>query len=142
MKFITEFLEYFVIITTGVLIICAINISLSETHGESLEVGVTLWEIVGAGAATAFVTALVYRRECNTKKKFIAMVIIHYILICAIMIFMGVSFGWMDLNIGGIIMMTVSVALVYLFTYVISYISAKHQADEFNKALKEKYKDK
>ncbi len=142
MKFITEFLKYFVIITTGVLLICAINVSLSETHGESLSVNDTLWQILGAGAATAFVTALVYRRECNTKKKFIVMVIIHYILICAMMIVMGVSFGWMDLNIGGIIMMTVSAALVYLFTYAVRYFSDMRQADEFNRALKEKYKDK
>lgn len=142
MKFFTEFLKYFVIITTGVLLMCAVNVSMSENHGESLALDVTLWQILGAGAATAFVTALVYRRECNTKKKFIAMVIIHYILICAMMIVMGVFFGWMDLNIGGIIMMTVSAALVYLFTYAVSYISAKHQADEFNKALNEKYKDK
>lgn len=142
MKFFTEFLKYFVIITTGVLIICAINVSLSETHGESLAVGVTLWQIIGAGAVTAFVTALVYKLECSTKKQFIAMGIIHYILICAIMVTLGVLYGWMDFNIGGIIMMTVSVALVYLFTYAVSYISAKHQADEFNKALNEKYKDK
>lgn len=142
MKFFTEFLKYFVIITTGVLLMCAVNVSLSETGGESLAVGVTLWQILGAGAVTAFVTALVYMRECKTKKQFIVMVIIHYILICAIMVTLGVLFGWMALNIGGIIMMIVSAALVYLFTYTVRYISDKRQADEFNRALKEKYKDK
>ena len=142
MKFFTEFLKYFVIITTGVLLMCAVNVSLSETGGAGLSLSVTLWQILGAGAVTAFVTAWVYKRECNTKKQFIAMGMIHYILICVIMVTLGVLFGWMDLNIGGIIMMTVSVALVYLFTYAVSYISAKHQADEFNKALNEKYKDK
>lgn len=121
---------------------CAVNVSLSETGGESLAVGVTLWQILGAGAVTAFVTALVYMRECKTKKQFIVMVIIHYILICAIMVTLGVLFGWMALNIGGIIMMIVSAALVYLFTYTVRYISDKRQADEFNRALKEKYKDK
>ena len=142
MKFFTEFLKYFVIITTGVLLMCAVNVSLSETGGESLAVGVTLWQILGAGAVTAFVTALVYMRECKTTKQFIVMVIIHYILICAIMVTLGVLFGWMALNIGGIIMMIVSAALVYLFTYTVRYISDKRQADEFNRALKEKYKDK
>lgn len=142
MKFFTEFLKYFVIITTGVLLMCAVNVSLSETGGESLAVGITLWQILGAGAVTAFVTALVYMRECKTKKQFIVMVIIHYILICAIMVTLGVLFGWMALNIGGIIMMIVSAALVYLFTYTVRYISDKRQADEFNRALKEKYKDK
>ena len=142
MKFFTEFLKYFVIITTGVLLMCAVNVSLSETGGESLAVGITLWQILGAGAVTAFVTALVYMRECKTKKQFIVMVIIHYILICAIMVTLGVLYGWMDFNIGGIIMMTVSVALVYLFTYAVRYFSDIRQADEFNRALKEKYKDK
>lgn len=142
MKFFTEFLKYFVIITTGVLLMCAVNVSFSETGGTTLSLGVTLWQILGAGAVTALVTVLVFKRECSTKKQFIAMGVIHYILICVIMITLGVLFGWMDLNIGGIMMMTVSVALVYLFTYAVSYISAKHQADEFNRALNEKYKDK
>lgn len=142
MKFFTEFLKYFVIITTGVLLMCAVNVSMSENHGESLALDVTLWQILGAGAVTAFVTALVYKRECNTKKQFIAMGMIHYILICVIMVTLGVLFGWMDLNIGGIIMMTVSAALVYLFTYAVRYFSDMRQADEFNRALKEKYKDK
>lgn len=142
MKFFTEFLKYFVIITTGVLLVCAINISLSETGRESLSLAVTLWQILGAGAVTAFVTALVYRRECTTTKQFIVTMTIHYLMICVIMIALGVSFDWMTLNIGGIIMMAVSVALVYLFTYTVRYISDKHQADEFNRALNEKYKDK
>jgi len=138
MKIITESIKYFMYITTAIIIICALNITLSGNDTMSSN---TLWQIIISGAATAVVTAIVYSREVNTTKGFITMMAVHYVILCVVMTFLGVMFGWMKLCIPGIIMMVISVALVYVITFLSRYLLDKKQANLFNETLKNKYRD-
>ena len=138
MKIITESIKYFMYITTAIIIICALNITLSGNDTMSSN---TLWQIIISGAATAVVTAIVYSREVSTTKGFITMMAVHYVILCVVMTFLGVMFGWMELCIPGIIMMVISVALVYVITFLSRYLLDKKQADLFNETLKNKYRD-
>lgn len=138
MKFIKEFMTFFVNITTGILIVCALNFAISDSAAIPRN---TLWQILLAGGVTALLTTIVYRREISSTKQFLLLVAVHYTLLCVIMILFGVWFGWMSLNFAGILMMMVSVAVVYGFTFFCRYLLAKKEADYFNKALQDKYKD-
>lgn len=132
MKFFTEFCRYFVQITTGILIVCAVNFLL---YGFEDMPGSTLWQILLSGFLTAIATAAAYSFEPKSTKQFILMTAIHYIVLCIIMIFLGNSFGWLSLNFAGIIMMAISVALVYAFTMLVTYLTSKKDADDLTKAL-------
>lgn len=57
------------------------------------------------------------------------------------MIICGHRFGWRNLNLAGIIMMLMSVAIVYLLTFFSYYLIDLKQAKEINQKLKEKYGD-
>lgn len=134
MKFLKSFVRFFSTITTCILIVCAVNFFLSD----STEIpGDTLFRILLSGFATALVTAVFYYREIKTHKQFLIIIILHYVLLCGIMIGLGVWFGWMDFDLGGIIMMLVSVAVVYALTMLMNYIVAKKDADEINKMLEQ-----
>lgn len=132
MKFFTELCRYFVQITTGVLIVCAVNFLL---YGADNISGATLWQILLSGFLTAFATTIAYSFEPRSTKQFIMMTAIHYIVICIIMIFLGNSFGWLSINFAGVIMMVISVAVVYAFTMLITYFTSKKDADDLTKAL-------
>lgn len=134
MKFLKSFVRFFSTITTCILIVCAVNFFLSD----STEIpGDTLFRILLSGFATALVTAVFYYREIKTHKQFLIIIILHYVLLCGIMIGLGVWFGWIDFDLGGIIMMLVSVAVVYALTMLMNYIVAKKDADEINKMLEQ-----
>lgn len=132
MKFFTELCRYFVQITTGILIVCAVNFLF---YGSADMPGSTLWQILLSGFLTALATAIAYSFEPKSTKQFILMTAIHYIVLCIIMIFLGNSFGWLSLNFAGIIMMAISVALVYAFTMLVTYLTSKKDADDLTKAL-------
>jgi len=138
MKIITESIKYFMCITTGIVIMCALNIPLS---GNDTMPSNILWQIIISGAATSVITAIVYSRETNTTKGTIILMAVHYVILCVVMIFLSVMFGWMKLCIQGIVMMVVSVAFVYVITFSSRYLLDKKQADLFNETLKNKYRD-
>ena len=125
-------------ITTAIIVICALTVTLS---GNDTLPSNTLLRIVISGAVTAVITAIIYSREVNTSKGFITLMAVHYVILCVVMIFIGVMFGWMKLSIPGIITMLISVALVYLITFSSRYLLDKKQAELFNKTLKNKYRD-
>lgn len=134
MKFLKSFVNFFATITTGILIVCAVNFFLSD----STEIpGDTLFQILISGLATALITAVFYYKEIKTHKQFLIILAAHYVLLCGIMIGLGVWFGWMDFNAAGIIMMLISVAVVYGLTILMNYIAAKKDADEINMMLEQ-----
>ncbi|MGN0609242.1 MAG: DUF3021 family protein [Oscillospiraceae bacterium] len=134
MKFLKSFVGFFSTITTCILIVCAVNFFLS---GGTEIPGDTLFQILLSGFATALVTAVFYYREIKTQKQFLIIITLHYVLLCGIMIGLGVWFGWMDFDLGGIIMMLVSVAVVYALTMLMNYIVAKKDADDINRMLEQ-----
>lgn len=139
MRVIKDFMRCFLYITMGILIVCAVNFQLSDAPWLPKE---TLWQILLSGALTAGVTILLYPREGVNKSIFWIQLLIHYAVLCMIMVFCGHWFGWLDLGTGGIVMMVVSVAVVYVLTFVIHYLIDQKSAKEINQKLWERYGDK
>ena len=124
-------------INTGILIVVAINFPLAGVDSMPIN---TLWNIMFSALVTTLVTMCFCPRE-ERKVKMPLQYIVHYLTLCAVMIFVGSMFGWIHFNPGGIIMMMVDVALVYAIAFVVYYMLDIRQADVINKKLKEMYGD-
>lgn len=139
MKKLVEFIRWFFYITTCVLFVCAANIQIS---GDKMVSAITLWQILLSGFLTALVTVILRPDEQDGGRVGVIKIIVHYFVLCGVMIGCGCQFGWMELNLKGIAMMAVSVAVVYLLVFSAGYWLDKKQADEINKRLKGKYSDR
>lgn len=133
------FLEWFVFITTGVLIICAINFSLFSDS--SYIPRSTLSHILLSAFLTAAVTAFFCLLEPVKKSSRVICFFLHFCCLLGIMLVCGIRFGWIDFESFGMIRMGVSVVVVYLFVIAVYYILDKHWAEQINHRLKEKYSD-
>ena len=138
MKKFFELIRWFFYITTCVLFVCAANIQISGNETIS---AITLWQILLSGFFTALITVIFRPVEQDGGRIGVIKIIVHYFVLCGVMIGCGYRFGWMDLNLNGIVMMAVSVAVVYLMVFLAGYWLDKKQADEINKKLKGKYSD-
>ena len=136
MRTLKDFVKWFLYITMGILIVCAVNFQLADVESLSKE---TLWQILLSGFLTSGVTVLLYPRESMNKIPFWIKLVVHYVALCIVMILCGHWFGWLDFDLGGIVMMAVSVAVVYGITFLIYYLIDLKQADEINRRLEEKY---
>ena len=139
MKAFIEFIKYFLYITTSILIVCTIDFIIAGNDFISVN---TLWQILLSGFLTTAVTMLFIPNEKNTKPPGIIQYFIHYTVLCIVMMLCGCQFGWMDFDCRGIIMMTVSVAAVYMITFLSDYMINLNYANEINRKLKEKYGEK
>lgn len=138
MKKVFEFIRWFFYITTCVLFVCAANVQISGTEVIS---NIVLWEILLAGFITSIVTVILRPGEHDSARISIIKIIVHYFVLCGVMIVCGCWFDWMELNAQGIVMMMISVAVVYLLVYSAGYWLDRKQADEINQKLSGKYKD-
>lgn len=138
MKRVFEFMKWFFYITTCVLIVVAVNI---EIAGDEFIRPAVLWQILLSGFLTSFVTILLRPNEDDGGGLGFIKILIHYLVLCVVMIVCGYWFGWLKLNFRGILMMVVSTAVVYLLVYLAAYRLDKRQADEINRELQGKYKD-
>lgn len=138
MKRLSEFVRWFFYITTCVLFLFAANMQLS---GGDVISASTLWQIMLSGFVTSLVTVIFRPAEQDSGRVAIIKIVIHYLVLCVVMILFGYWFGWMNLNIQGIIMMTLSVAIVYFLVYFATYWLNKKQTDEINQKLKKKYSE-
>lgn len=137
LRFIKCFITFFTTITTAILMVVAVNVAIS--WGDAL-VAETLLHILISGALTGLVTALLFFKEFKNTKDFLIRSAIHYLCMCAIMITIGYWFGWLELEIGNILGMILSVTVVYAITWVVDYFLAKKEADDLNRALEERSK--
>lgn len=136
MRVLKDFVKWFLYITMGILIVCAVNFQIADAESIPKE---TLWQILLSGFLTTGITVLLYPRNGSNKSTFWVEILAHYQALCIIMILCGYWFGWLDFDLGGIVMMVVSVAAVYGITFLIYYLIDLKQADEINQKLKEKY---
>lgn len=137
LKSFSGFIRWFIAITTGVLIICAVDFTIFH-EGNIPEM--TLWDILLSSFVTTVVTIVFWGiKEVKEGACEIAAIAMHYICLCIVMIVFGAKFGWMELNLSGILMMVLSVAAVYIFSFIVNYILDSQQADMMNQKLKEKY---
>lgn len=140
MKLLKEFIAYFVHITTGILLVSGIVVAFLSSESYILPRTILL-DVILAGGVTAFITTIIYMREPKTRIEFIILTVIHYIVLCGAMVFMGKLFGWIGSELSDIIVMCGYVAIVYLFTFFSRMFIFKKDADQLNEALKKKYKD-
>ena len=135
MRLITDLVKYFVYITTGIVFVFIAMLLIEGGSGISTQ---TLIRIPCAGFVTALVTVIIYSREAMTKKAFYIRIAVHYLLLCVIMVIFGTAFGWVNLNLAGIMTIVISTAAIYAFTFAGAYLSSKSEAEKLNKALKSK----
>ena len=135
MKYITEIIRYFTFITTGIVILFIV---LMLIKGNDCILLSTLIKIPCAALATSIVTVIFYPTETQSKKEYILKVLLHYLVLCIVMTIFGVLAEWISFNFIGIMIMVISTAAVYIFTYTITFLRSKNDADELNMALKNK----
>ena len=139
MKFLKDFVRWFFYISTAVLFICAVDFSL---WGGDLIPKSTLWQILLSGFLTAALTVLLFPGEGGSRARIFFQCLAHYGALCAVMIVSGHQFGWLEYSFGGIAMMLVSVAGVYVICLGLHYLVDLRYADKINRRLQEKYGEK
>ncbi len=139
MNFFKRFLLFFTAISTAILIICTIDIAVSDY--ETIQHDLTL-KILGAAAVTAIITAAVFSREPESRKQHIIFSAVHYVLLCITMAFIGIAFEWISPNPFGVALMCLYVAAVYAIVFGISYMIMKKEADELNEAISKRRSNK
>lgn len=137
MRFVKSFIEWFTTITTAILMVCALTIGLNGSGIPST----FLRDLLIAGAVTALVTTAIFYHEYGTVKTFLVASVLHYLLLCVIMVVIGGMFGWINMNVPGIVMMSVDVAVVYGIVLLFTYVLCKKEADELNQALRERNRE-
>ncbi|MGN1136038.1 MAG: DUF3021 family protein [Oscillospiraceae bacterium] len=135
-NFIREFIKYFSYISTGTLLICAVDFALFGS-GDSLP-ATLLPEMLAISTSAALATAVCLPERDMSKREAIIRYIVHYLLLNPVIISLGISFGWVSFSIGGVVLMAVSILVVYGFTLMFNYMGSKNVADELNKKIKER----
>lgn len=135
MKKIRDFIECFVIVATGILILAAF---IYPAQPEALT-PLTLRQILLSAALCALATTAFFPDENATKNRIRVGVALHFLSLCAIMILCARWFGWIDRSFRGAATMVLYVVIIYSFTTGITYIIEKRQANELNDQLQKKY---
>ena len=80
--------------------------------------------------------------ETVSRRESLLRYIIHIIFLVAVVLIGGYILGWYTPGIGGILIMVISIAFVYAFTFFMIYYNSKKTADEVNKKIKERTEKK
>lgn len=131
-----NFIQWFVTITTGTLAMCALTVTLNGTETVPASM---LWQAMIAGALCALATTLFFPTEDHGKRRTIIGISLHFVSLCAIMVYCGISFGWMRWAFVDVAFMVGSVVLVYAFTVSVTCVIEYKQVKKLNRMLKEKY---
>ena len=119
MKKIGEYVKWYVYITTSILMVEALIFVL---YGAKELPGETLWQIMISGLVTTLLTVAMTYLDTKTMAGSILKYVGHYAALCAVMIALGGWFGWINLNVRGIMLMMGAVAAVYVLAFGTYYI--------------------
>lgn len=136
MRTLSNFVKWFLYITTGITIICGINYTLAGVETVAADI---FWKILFCGFATTLVTVLLLPKEEDGRRKSYIKFVLHYIMLCIVMIPVGVWFDWISFSLSGVLIMAADVGGVYIAALLAYYLIDCRQAEEINKGLKEKY---
>lgn len=134
-------------ITFGTLIATAVWSYISfAVNGESIINAaipyVTLWQIVIVGAVCGTGSELILGvKEASPLEEKIRLAV-HYVFINLAVLFCGYKFGWYKLSFGGVMLMLLTSAAVYAFTFCLGFHSSRRTADKLTKKLEEYNKSK
>ena len=136
--FIIDFFKWFLIINTGIMVVVGINIFQYDSITTLI-----IPQILVASLLTSLVTTAFF--AFNPRKPIkvavrVMLVLGHFLVLCAIIMALGTSFGWFEFTTKGCLIVVLSVAGVYFISALTSYILSKGEAKELTDALK-KYSD-
>lgn len=136
MRFIKELLNYFAYITAGTSI--AFVIFTTVTKVESVPIKMVA-EIPLAGFVIALITTVMLYKEQKTKKAIILTAVFHFIAVSTAMIILGLWFEWIRFQLNQIIIMFICIVFVWVFTFLIQYLTTKKDAKDLSQAISERY---
>ncbi len=135
MKFLKSFLSFFCTITTAIVFVVGLNYLITENPDVSEYIPM---QILFAGFVTALFSAILFGIDIKSKAVVVIAAVAHYLIMCVVVCFLGLWFDWWNLNLYGICTVCGSVAVVYVLTFVVSYIHTLNDAAMLNKALDER----
>ncbi len=138
MELVRNFIKWFLYITISIFLVVTLTYKMYSVDTIPTD---TLINILISGFLTTAVTVVIALRECKSKWTALLKYILHYIALCVVMCLCADWFGWYDLNLSGILSMSLSVAIVYAMSFGVYCLIDWKQAKDINKMLKEKYKD-
>lgn len=97
-------------------------------------------QILGVSALTALCSLVYYGKYDMSRKEFIVRIIIHFILISIVVLGFGYLASWYD-SIEGALGVFFVFIIVYVFVWIMSFISDKKTSDNINEALRKKNND-
>lgn len=104
---------------------------------------ITLWEIPLLGFLCAIGSDIAMTCSPDiTAAQATIRIILHYIYINTVVLVCGYFFEWYELNIWGVLLMLLTSAVIYGFTYFFTYFRTVHTADKLNRKLKDYRKNK
>ncbi len=138
MKTLSNFIKWFFYITVGILVVCGAGYASAGVETVAVDV---FGKILLSAFITTLITLIFRPKEDDEKKRFGVKMVVHYLILYVTMCFMGGWFGWIEMNLVGILVMAIYVGLVYILAFTTHYIIDVKQAGEINKRLQEKYGD-
>lgn len=136
MKSIGEYIKWFVYITTGIFLVCAISFTLEGATEMPVS---TFWKILLESLVATVVTVFLQPKEDDGTGKTWIKFALHYLSLCIIMCCFGIWFEWIHFSVVGILIMVLDVAIVYALCTTVYYLVDVRQAKGINKMLQEKY---
>lgn len=98
---------------------------------------ITLWQIVIVGAICGIGTELILGGgEVSPLKEKIRLAI-HYVFINLVVLFCGYKFGWYALSVEGVLLMMLTSAIIYAFTFFLGFYKNRRTAEKLTEKLKE-----
>ena len=135
-KFIKDVVEIFCYINTGAMLAAASFITVFN-RDESFSY-LIFWEIALVSLISAVLSALIYTKENDSKKKAKIKNIIHYLLINMLIVTSAYIFDWISNDyVIETLFLVVLVSFVYILVTFMLYKKDSKTADELNKKLLE-----
>lgn len=144
-KRIGEAIRFSVIISTGTLIATAFwyLMTLLTNGGDVLSAQipyVTLWEILAVGVLCGVGTELILY-DCDLSVgRWLLRLVLHYVYVTTVVLVCGYFFGWYKLSVSGVLLMCLTSAAVYVFTFSLRGINDGKMAKKMNAKLEERKK--
>lgn len=131
------------LVTTGTLIACMVWYGITVlTEGGQLKEAkmpyLTLPQILLLGILCGVESELILRwEECRAKGWGLAHYVVHYAVVTVTALVCGYFYGWYEVTVSGVLLMCLTSAAIYAFTFYLRYHIGKKDAEAMNEYLKE-----
>ena len=136
--YLNNLFRWFLVINSGILLIVGVIVMKYDSIPS-----ITIPRIFLASIATSAVTAAFVSLDPKKpieKPVSVFICLVHYILLCVVIMVLGVMFDWFEPTLKGACGVMLSVAGVYIFSALVAYALSKGEAAAMNDALKD-FKD-